>query len=163
MGQVTGQRIPWTPYLYGQRKLRNLLYLPVERDLPSGDLKLLSFQFGIQPGSTTVEVAGTAEVAQTLPRSFLVWAVTGVYINTTDPGSSFDYQIFHTHEGKQRQWFNKHQNQANAIGTAQRPFMLRSPYLFMAGDQVECEVKNRSIAGAARIEVVLIGAEVDVA
>ncbi len=159
-----------TPFFFGQHKLLNILYIPKLRDLPQDhiDLKGIVFDFGFNGG----QGAGLApfEVQKrnyVVDRSVLLWGLSGITTDLTNPRVGYLVQIFATHGGTQRQFFTKHLNDAEIVGTGQRPFLLRSPYLLMKGDQLQCEVKNLSNNQAnpgtanSKVQLVLWGGEFD--
>jgi hypothetical protein len=150
-----------SPYLYGQRKLLNIFFLPKLRDLPQHGLDLLGevFDFGYNQGSVPLDAFDVLRSSQVLRRNFLVWGITGV---CTPSGAvpNYLFQVYHTHEGKQRQFFNKALSDGELAGTAQAPMLLAHPYLVLEGDTLECEVQNLSNANL-NAQVVLWGGEFD--
>ena len=155
---------PISPYLFGQRKLLNIYFLPKLRDLPQSDLLFYKtvFDFGFTPGTNGLSALGTENVVIQIQQPTLIYAVQGVSDEPAVPQLGFLFQLFHTHEGKQRRWFNRHVANTEFCGTGKRPMILRTPYLFLQGDSIECEVKNLAQPAApnvTRIQVALIGAQ----
>lgn len=164
VGQYAGKdsptRVLISPFLFAQRQLRNILYLPKLRDLPQGlDLKAMVYDFGFTAGSGAgLAALETQEKSLVVERPILVWGLNGF---STD-AAGFLLQCFHNHEGAQRQFFNKHVSNVAMCGSNTRPHVFRRPYMFLRGDSIEIEIKNLSqAASAAKIQVVLYGGEFD--
>ncbi|MCU1284483.1 MAG: hypothetical protein JWO13_833 [Acidobacteriales bacterium] len=103
----------------------------------------------------------TDEVSWPFDGDFVLWAITGNYVNASD-NLGFKVQLTHTHQGKTRPMFNKHQLHSNVLGSGQRPFLMRETYLFQQGDSLLVEVKNLSQAATtSRCEVVLCGTQLE--
>lgn len=158
-----------SPFFFGQHGLNNILYLPKLRELPATglDFKAIVFDFGFALGTPTLPPLGTQKVNLAIERPLLIWALAGVTSDLTNPRVGYNVQVFHSHEGAQRQFFNKHVNDGEALGNGTNVHILRSPYLMIRGDEVTVEVKNLSNnaanAGGAdsKVQVVLYGGEFD--
>jgi|SRR5579859_786906 len=117
--------------------------------LPNAELKALSFQY------KNVPVLAVQKVSQALDTDFMIWGMCGV---SSDP-LGFSFQIFHDHGNTHRAMFNKHQRQANALGTAQFPLFLLELYPVSKGDALMVEMKNlANVNPTTIIEVLLWGA-----
>jgi hypothetical protein len=156
-----------SPYLYGQRKLLNIFFLPKLRDLPQHglDLKALVFDFGFNANNLSLDPFNTTRANETCRRNFLVWGITGradlaTLPPTAPPEPSYLFQFFHAHEGVQRQFYNKDLSNRELAGNAQHPHLLPHPYLILAGDTITCEVQNLG-SSALDAQVVLLGGEFD--
>lgn len=178
-GDLSGPDAPGkvkiSPYMFAQHKLLNLLYIPKVRDLPSlgFDFKALVFDYGFNPGQTgQIGDTGlgpfeTQDRNYQVERPFMIWGLTGFDDDATVPYVGFNLQIFHTHQGSQRQLFNKAVADKEILGTGRSPMIMRSPYLVLRGDQLQCQVQNLSDNSAnvgtanARVQVVLFGGEFD--
>jgi hypothetical protein len=124
------------------------LYLPRAIEVPRGEPKALVFLFD------NVPAFATDERSLAVSRPVVLWGMTA----NDSQAAGFRVQIFHQYAGGKRQVYAKHQPQALALGTAQRPTVLKSGYLIDAQENLTVEVKNLANA-AARIEVVLFGVE----
>jgi hypothetical protein len=124
-------------------------FIPPVIELPfEAELKALSYQF------KTVPVLQVKKLSMALDTDFLCWGITGF---STDP-LGFSFQIYQDHVDRQRAWFNKHQRQANAAGTAQFPFLLREVVPVAQGDALMVEIKNlANVNTTSFIEIVLYG------
>lgn len=163
-----------SPFFYGQRKLRNILYIPKLRDLPQEgmDLKAMVFDFGFNVGSQTLGPFATGKVNLQVERPCMIWGITGFTSDLSNPRVGYNLQIFHTHDNDERYFFNKSVNDGEIVGSGQLVHILRSPYLVIRGDQIACEVKNlsnnsanpgfpASPASDSKVQVVLWGGEFD--
>jgi hypothetical protein len=136
-----------SPYLFSQRQLRNWKYLPLNRDLPQGQMEftVLVFSWGFTPNAPGLASLETQNTVIQLRKPTWVWGMNGVSNDTTGPSGAnlgFQFQVFHTHNGVQSRWFNRPVLNVEALGSGQRPKILTQPHLFLAGDSVEVEVKN---------------------
>lgn len=173
VGQHSGKEdrrlVRISPYFFGQHGLSNIFYLPKLRELPATglDFKAIVFDFGFALGTPTLGPLGTQKINLSIERPVLLWAIVGVSDEIAEVGAKlgFNVQVFHSHEGAQRQFFNKHVNNGEVLGNGTNPALFRSPYLMIRGDEITCEVKNLSSNPAnpngVRIQVVLYGGEFD--
>lgn len=178
VGQHPGKEDPRlvriSPFFFAQHGLLNMLYIPKLRDLPQNamDLKAMVFDFGFVPGQPTLGPFATQKINLQVERPFMIWGITGFSNDHSDPRVGYNLQIYHTHDQAERQFFNKHLNDAEICGTGALMHILRSPYLVIRGDQLACEVKNLSSNAAnpgfpaqpqsdASVQVVLWGGEFD--
>jgi hypothetical protein len=171
VGEHTGKEDPRltriSPFLFAQRQVRNIRYLPKLRDLPMNgmDLKAMVFDFGFNPGSTSLGPLATAKINLQIERPVMLWALTGVSDEASVPQIGFQVQLFHTHDGKQRQLFSRHVVNTGILGSGILPMLLQRPYLVLRGDQLTCEVKNLSTNTAnantvnTNVQVVFFGGE----
>lgn len=158
-----------SPYFFGQFGLRNILYLPKLRDLPDKglDFKALVFDFGFAVPANSLGPKATGKRTLAIERPLLIWGITGLTSDLSNPAVGFNFQILHNHEGSQRQFFNKHVNNGEIAGRGRQPMLLRMPYMVIKGDEITCEVKNISNNTAnpnsanANVQVVLFGGEFD--
>lgn len=158
-----------SPYFFGQHGLENIYYIPKLRDLPQSglDFKALVFDFGFDVGNQALGPRATAKRTLAIERPLLIWGITAITNDQSNPAVGFNFQILHNHEGSQRQFFNKHVNNGEICGDGTNPMLLRMPYLVIKGDEVTCEVKNISNntanpnSGPASVQVVLFGGEFD--
>jgi hypothetical protein len=156
-----------SPYLFPQRKVRNWRYLPLNRDLPQGQMEFtaLVFSWGFTPDAPGLASLETQNKVVQLRKSTWIWAMNGVSNDNTGPASSnlgFQFQLYHTHNGVQSRWSNRPLLNTEALGTGQQPKILTQPHLFLAGDSVEVEVKNlgKPVAPTVTsISVALFGGE----
>lgn len=168
-GRDSAKRVRISPLLFSQRKLLNILQLPKLRDLPQNgmNLKSIVFDFGFCPGSTSLAPLGTGLINYQIERPYLMWGITAFSNDLTNPAVGFNFNLYHTRDNAQRFLFNKDLNNAAVSGSGKNPLLLRSPYMFLKGDQVSCECKNLSSntanpAGAnASAQIVVWGAEFD--
>lgn len=125
-------------------------FIPPPIELPyEAELKALSYQF------RNVPVLQVKKLSMALDTDFLCWGICGFSSDTL----GFAFQIYQDHADRQRAWFNKHQRQANAAGTAQNPFLLREVNPVAQGDALMVEVKNLATVNTTSfIELVLYGA-----
>jgi hypothetical protein len=145
-------------YLPNRKTLQDL-FVPNESELPAGDPRMQVFNF--QP----VNPLETQEQTWVFDKSMIVWGITATMNNNAAPGAvvaaGFRFQILQGHGQVQRPWFNKHQIQQNAAGTASLPFLLRKTHPIAAGDAITVEVKSlvTPAAGPAltRIQLCIIG------
>jgi hypothetical protein len=76
--------------------------------------------------------------------------------------SGYHFQILHTHEGNQRQFFSKFMTPSESAGIAGLPLLLKSPYMVIRGDQLTCQVRNVNVIPLSlNVQVVLYGGEFD--
>ncbi|SRR5579871_1958371 len=166
-GDVSGL-IRISPFMYAQKGLLNVFRIPKLRDLPMNmDLKAIVFDFGfdtavLNPGLAPFD---TQDDSKVIERPMLVWAITGIASYNAAPpaGSQNNYQVmfFHTHNGNQRQLFNKRMLDSEVIGSAQQPNILRTPYLLEPGDSIQIEVNSMTATSPTKIQVCLLGGEFD--
>lgn len=157
-----------SPFLYGQRKLLNIFFIPKLRDLPQHglDLKALVFDFGFNDTSQSLDAYDTLRANEVARMNFLVWGITGHADEATSPPTpppaepSYLFQFFHTHDGNQRQFFNKDLSNRELAGSGQHPHLLPHPYLILAGDTITCEMQNLG-GSQLNAQVVLLGGEFD--
>lgn len=172
VGQHAGKEDPYrlriTPFLFAQFKLRNMRYLPKLRDLPQQmDLKAMVFDFGFNPGSTSLGPLATAKINLQIERPIMLWGLTGVSNEASNPQVGFQVQFYHTHDGKQRQFFSRHMQNAGVLGTGLIPLTLPRPPILLRGDQLTCEVKNQSnnannpAQANTNVQVIFYGGEFD--
>jgi len=178
-GDLSGPDAPGkvkiSPYFFGQHGLMNMLYIPKVRDLPSRgfDFKGLVFDFGFnagQLGQLGDLGLGPFEVQDRnyqVERPFMIWGIAGFDDDATVPYVGYNLQIFHSHQGSQRQFFNKAVADGEIAGTGSNLHLLRSPYVVLKGDQLQCQVANLSnnaanpAGGNCHVQVVLYGGEFD--
>lgn len=138
---------PWLPH----RRALTYYYRPQPSQLPDGQLRVRVFDF---PALANLE---TGELAIPFDSDSLIWAFTGNSILSDGvTAGTYRVQMTHRFDGKERSFFDKHQMDANVIGTARRPFLLRETQLCRQSDSLLVEVKNLdSTAGlTAHIQVV---------
>lgn len=106
---------------------------------------------------TSLQAANTGHNPQTSP----AWWAPGS--STFDAASSgYHFQILHSHEGSQRQFFSKFMTPTEAAGVAGLPLLLKSPYLVIRGDELTCQVRNVNVIPLSiSVQVVLYGGEFD--
>jgi len=146
----TGQRNllePVSPYLFGRFGLNNKYQLPDGRELPLFGLRFRAktFDFGFNPGTQIVPPYGTFATNLIVTANLLVWAIVATQNamnGATLVSPAFLFNITHSHEGNQLQWFNKAISSGEGAGTAQGPTMLRRPQIVITGDQLQVEVQN---------------------
>jgi len=156
-----------SPYFFGQHGLLNLLYLPKLRDLPAKglDFKALVFDFGFDQGSVSLGPLATAKLTLVVEKPLLIWGVAGVSSDLSAPYVGYNFQLLHSHNGVQRQFFNKAVNDGEILGSGARLALLRSPYMVIRGDELTCQVSNLSNNQAnpgdenSNVQVVLYGGE----
>jgi|SRR5579885_2640612 len=156
-----------SPYLFNLRSLLNIFFLPKQRDLPQTglDLRSMVFDFGFNKNlaGPSIDAFDTFRQGDVARRNMLVWGITGTatLVSGGAVGSpALLFNLFHSHNGSQRQFFNKDISDVEALGTAQKPLILAHPYLILAGDNVVCEVQNLSI-NPINAQVVLWAGEFD--
>lgn len=135
-----------SPYLFPQRKLLNLYFLPKLRDLPQHDVLLywIRFSFGDTPGTTGLAALDTQNRAEQVKLPTFIWGISGGSRTLAGTSAGFVFQLYHT-IGQTRRWvFNKHVFDGEILGSGQKPHLLRKPYLLLPTDTIECEVKNMS-------------------
>ena len=155
-----------SPYLLGLRGINNKYFLPNGRDLPIKGMTLRGyvFDFGFNPGSVALAPYQESDVNLVLRKNMLVWAVVGTSIvqpdNSAPTEPAYLFNIFHQHEDKTFQFFNKPISDVEAAGTAGRPYLLKEPQLILTGDQLQVDVQNTANVNLA-VQVVLYGGEFD--
>jgi len=80
-----------------------------------------------------------------------------------DPSSAgYHFQILHSHEGSQRQFFSKFMTPTEAAGLSGLPLLLKSPYMVIRGDELTCQVRNVNVIPLTlSVQIVLWGGEFD--
>lgn len=161
-----------SPYLFGAHGVRNILYLPKLRDLPASglDFKAIVFDFGFNKGTPILLKNGTQKSMIAADRALLIWGIVAYTAAEYIPGYAFYYQLLHSHEGNQRNFFSKHVSASELAGpaglapqiagVANSPVILRMPYMVLKGDQLTCEIRNPAPSNQA-VQVVLYGGEFD--
>jgi hypothetical protein len=122
-----------------QKSVRSHQFIPLEHDLPEG--WTAAFIPLIVNGFTSW---CTGECSQTARKDFLVTHLNGVTtFNNGNPivAPALAVTIFHNHNGKQLQLSEKAMLAANAYGTGANPYILETPYLIPAGDQITLQVQ----------------------
>ena len=166
-----------SPYFFSQHGLSNIYYLPKLRDLPASavDFKAIVFDFGFNAGTYPLPPSGAAKVLIGIERPLLIWgiAATSAYTGGAhgfDPGGSgFQFQLLHSHQGHQRQFFSKFTTLNETAGQGGTPLVFRMPYMVMKGDELTCQVRNttpgsngwRSQSDPIDCQVVVYGGEFD--
>ena len=147
----------FSPYLFSQREILNVYFLPKLRDLPQVDMVpfKLAFTWGFgqaAPGLVAYDVQN--QIVQVHVPTF-VWGVNGVVSdNTGSPNAQF--QIFHTHDGRQRRWFNRPSTLSESAGSGVLPQLYRAPYLILPDDSIECEIQNLGLPVAPNVTSVQV-------
>jgi hypothetical protein len=157
------------PELFSDYGYLNRFRLPDPGDLPTRGLRTkgLVFDWGFNPGTSGLAAFDTQNITAQIDEHFLIWGIVGFSNDTSGPNGAsagFLLQVFHTHKGLQRRMFQKHLADAEAVGSAELPFILKKPYFVAKGDSLEAEVKNlgNPVAPAlTSIQVVLWGGEVE--
>src|ERR1700676_5134938 len=109
------------------------------------EFTVLVFSWGFTQDAPGLASLETQNKVIQLRKSTWVWAMNGVSNDNTGPASSnlsFQFQLYHTHNGVQSRWSNRPLLNTEALGTGSKPKTLTQPHLFLAGDSVEVEVKN---------------------
>ena len=158
----------FSPYLFAQREILNLYFLPKLRDLPQVDMVpfKLAFTWGYNQTIPGLAAYATENQIVQIHVPTFVWGINGVATNPEERGGSpgnFQFQIFHTHDGRQRRWFNRPSTLAESCGTGPLPQLFRAPYLILPDDSIECEVQNLSAPIApsvTSVQIVLLCGEV---
>ena len=151
-----------SPYLYSQSGLLNVQFLPKKRDLPDGiDYRAKTYDFGYNDPTQILEPFNTQYSSLTLARNFLIWGITGV--SQVQPGQTplspaFLFQISQTHDGEEALYFNKAVTDLELAGTAQEPYILKSPALVLAADQLKVTVQNLGNVNL-QVQITLHGGE----
>ena len=136
------------------RKLLTPLYLPAESELAPGVFRILGFDF------QNMTALQTQEISTSVQAPFLVWAITGVYIDAAPlDAAGFRLQLLQEHQGKILPFFSRHFQHVNTVGTAQLPTLLKKPRLIDAGGSITCEVKSLSLNNGKRVQVALWGVQ----
>jgi len=154
------QRI--SPFLWPQHGLLQKYHLPNLRDLPEGtEFRAKTFDFGFNPGNASLIPYDTQVNSITLARNFLIWGINAV--SSPAPGSTavspaFLFNVIQQHAGDQLQFYNKTITDIEGGGSGQEPFILTSPQLVLAGDQLQVEVQNLANI-TLNAQVVLLGGE----
>jgi hypothetical protein len=160
------------PLLFPQQHLANAYQLPDSRDLPSEGLELrfLTFDFGFATPGSALAPFDLQPYGIPIGRNFLATAITGASIPASSltppaagsPGAvvspAFLFNFFHTHEGVQRQWFNKDVTDVTGLGDGKRPRIFRAPILLVSGDTLTCQVRNLSNC-TLQVQIMLAGGE----
>ena len=151
-----------SPYLWPQQGLLQRYHLPNERDLPAGlEFRFRTFDFGFNEGNASLQPFDTQYQSITQARNFLIWGINGKASATTGqsaPSPAFLFNVVLNHQGDQAQFFNKTVSDIEQAGTAEEPFILRSPQLVLAGDQLTVTIQNLANI-TLNGQVVLIGGE----
>lgn len=151
VGEESGERgltvYGLSPYLFPQRKVRNWKYLPLNRDLPHGQMEFTVLKFMWGYGTSTPGLASleTQNLVIQLTKPTWVWAMNGVSNDNTGPAGSnrgFQFQVYHAHNGTRSRWSNRPLLNTEALGDGHHLHTLTLPHLFLAGDSAEVEVKN---------------------
>jgi hypothetical protein len=160
------------PLLFPQQHLANEYQIPDSRDLPSEglELRLLTFDFGFAIPGNALGPFDLQPCGLPIGRNFLATAITGASIPAASatpaaagsPGAvvspAFLFNFFHTHEGVQRQWFNKDVQDVVGVGDARRPRIFKAPILLVSGDTLTCQVRNLSNC-TLQVQIMLAGGE----
>lgn len=155
-----------SPYLLGLRGINNKYFLPNGRDLPVQGMTLRAyvFDFGFNPGGLVLSPFQESDVNIVLRKNMLVWAVIGTSIvqptNSAPTEPAYLFNIFHQHEDKTVQFFNKPIANREAAGSAGRPYLLKEPQLVLSGDSLQVDIQNTGNYNLAA-QVVLYGGEFD--
>jgi hypothetical protein len=129
------------------------------------------FDFGFNDPNKVIAPYDTAYFGVALGKDFLATvltgysstaAVTGAPATAGQPGAavkpSFLFNFLQTHEGNQRQWFNKNITDVEGVGSGADPMILRQPVLVPEGDILTCEVQNLTNA-TLQAQILLVGGE----
>lgn len=125
-----------------QKGVRSSQFIPPEYELPEGwSAAMLGFNL---PG---IPYWGSDEVTSQANRSdFLVTHLNLVTDYPNHPGRAtnglFMMTIFHNHHRKQLQMSQKAILTANNFGTGANPYILKTPYLIPAGDQITVQIST---------------------
>jgi hypothetical protein len=161
-----------SPLLFGQDKLNNKYFLPGHRDLPwdALHLKFLTFDFGFATPGSVIAPYNMSPMDLVVGPNFLACSITGASVpqpsatppTVGQPGAqqspAFLVTFLHTHEGVQRQWANKDLYDGQAVGIGMKPTVFKSPVLILAGDTLECQVRNLSNCNL-QVQIMLAGGE----
>lgn len=154
-----------SPWLYSQKKLLNIFFLPKLRDLPQIglELKVVMFDYGFNPGNPVLDPFDTVRTSEVCTRNLIIWGITGtsIIVGAGAPAEpAYMLQVYHTHQGTQSQFFNKPVTDVELAGTAQHPHLLPHPYLCLKGDVLDCELQNLT-GNNLNAQLCLLGAEFD--
>lgn len=161
-----------SPLLFPQQHLANKYHLPESRDLPAEgmELRFLTFDFGFATPGGVLAPFDLQPFGIPIGRNFLAVSITGASVPAAsatppiagNPGAqvspSFLFNFLHTHEGVQRQWFNKDVQDVIGLGDGRRPLLFRSPILLVSGDTLTCQVRNLSNCNL-QVQIMLAGGE----
>lgn len=90
------------------------------------------------------------------------WTNGSSPFNPAGQAGGYHFQILHSHEGSQRQFFSKFTTPTESAGMGGLPLLLKSPYLVIRGDELTCQVRNVQIlALTLNVQIVLYGGEFD--
>ncbi len=161
-----GGRLKFSPYLFSQNGTFNRYLLPARRDLPQFGVTFAAktFDFGFNASNPSLDPYDTQRQTITCTRNFLAWGFTG----TSSPAAfgsgavspAFLFQVYHSHMGAQRQFFNKALSDQELAGSAQAPHILIEPQVILIGDQLTLEMQNLGNL-TLNAQVVLLGGEFD--
>jgi hypothetical protein len=151
-----------SPYLWAQHGLLQKYHLPIMRDLPPGtEFRARTFDFGFNPGNAVLAPYDTQYQSITQARNFLIWGINGASAagrGQIAASPAYLFNVVINHAGDQQQFFNKTMSDIESAGTAQEPFILTSPQLVLAGDQMTVQIQNLGNINLAA-QVVLLGGE----
>lgn len=160
-----------SPFLFGLRGIRNRLYLPAPRDLPTSNelaLKCYVFDFGFNAtgsGAGVLPPYAQNDLSIAIRKNLLIWAITATRTVLSTNGvipaevvPTAVLNVFQQHSGKLMQFFNKAVGFREVAGTGAQPAILKSPHLVLAGDSLDVDVQNLGNYNLA-FQVALIGGE----
>lgn len=137
-----------SPFLFSQRKLLNRYFLARGRDLPGSGLEFRArtFDFGYNNPAQVLAPYAVINTNLISDNNLLVWGIVGVSnpkgTAAAAVSPAYLFNVTHTHEGTQIQWFNKAISDVEAAGSAQHPYLMREPQLVLAGDSLQIEIQN---------------------
>jgi hypothetical protein len=158
-----------SPFLFGQRNIRNARYLPKDRDLPVAglELKAFTYDFGFNNPAAVLGPYQETDTNLVIRRNVMIWAIMahrqpvatgGVMPTEVIPPLLFN--VYHQHEDKIFQFFNKPIAHLEGGGVARFPYILKEPQIILSGDQLSVDVTNAGNYNLA-VQIVLYGGEFD--
>ena len=157
----------FSPYMFAQREILNVYFLPKLRDLPQVDMVpfKLAFTWGFNQTIPGLAAYATENQIEQIHVPTFVFGINGIVFDAPGAGATanFQFQIYHTHDGRQRRMFNRPSTYNESCGSGGHPQLFRAPYLILPDDSIECEVQNLGLPIAPNvtsIQIVLLCGEV---
>jgi hypothetical protein len=89
-----------------------------------------------------------------------IWAITGSSYNPATHALTGNFSVMFYDAQREELWMKQPLNFANAVGSAQKPFLLRKPYKMPAKGELKAQVLNLS-AFSTHIQIIAWGLRPD--
>lgn len=140
------QPINWYMPQYG---VRTKALIPNPDEVQEGRIYRIPYNFlGIVANAT-----GQNYITPSVP--FLIWGLTASITGGT--GAGFQFAAYHRYGSYERRLEPTMDLSSNALGTAQRPMLLKSPYLIDTGEALGFQLRSLESANTVDIQIVVWG------